>query len=108
MRALNDSRPKIEVQALNKVFENHGALLECLRHLGFSILPNEFAVVLGPSGCGKSTLIRIIAGLEMASGGQVLIDGCPVTGPGSDRGVVFQNYSSFSWLTVEENIEFGL
>jgi NitT/TauT family transport system ATP-binding protein len=70
--------------------------------------PKEFTILLGPSGCGKSSLLRMIAGLEMPSRGKVLKDGKAISGPGPDRGMVFQAYTSFPWLTVEENVLFGL
>lgn len=101
-------RWKIESRAVAKVFERERGGVECLRDLSFTIAENEFAVFLGPSGCGKSTLIRMIAGFEPLSAGHLLVDGNPVIGPGPDRGVVFQAYTSFPWLTVERNIEFGL
>jgi len=69
---------------------------------------NDFITVLGPSGCGKSTLLRIVAGLDTPSTGRVLMDGVPVSGPGVERGMVFQSYTLFPWLTVDENIRFGL
>ncbi|WP_372088322.1 ABC transporter ATP-binding protein (plasmid) [Tistrella mobilis] len=69
---------------------------------------NDFVSVLGPSGCGKSTLLRIIAGLDRPSTGRVTLDGREITGPGADRGMVFQSYTLFPWLTVEQNIGFGL
>jgi len=69
---------------------------------------NDFITILGPSGCGKSTLLRIVAGLDFASTGKVMIDGNTVVGPGADRGMVFQSYTLFPWLTVRENICFGL
>jgi NitT/TauT family transport system ATP-binding protein len=69
---------------------------------------NDFVTILGPSGCGKSTLLRIIAGLDHPSEGKVTLDGEQITGPGSDRGMVFQSYTLFPWLTVEQNIGFGL
>lgn len=69
---------------------------------------SEFTILLGPSGCGKSSLLRMIAGLEMPSQGKILKDGIPISGPGLDRGMVFQSYTSFPWLTVEENVLFPL
>jgi NitT/TauT family transport system ATP-binding protein len=73
-----------------------------------AIADNDFITILGPSGCGKSTLLRIVAGLETASEGEVLLDGKPVRAAGADRGMVFQSYTLFPWLTVAENIAFGL
>src|ERR1700721_3380431 len=67
----------------------------------------EFRVLLGPSGCGKSTLLRLIAGLDQANTGEILVNGAPVLGPGKDRGMVFQKYTSFPWLTVAGNIAYG-
>jgi NitT/TauT family transport system ATP-binding protein len=72
------------------------------------VVPNkQFAVIVGPSGCGKSSLLDILAGLRKATSGRCLLDGVPVTKPGRQRGMVFQNYSLFPWLTVQENVEFG-
>ncbi|MBW7462413.1 ATP-binding cassette domain-containing protein, partial [Paenibacillus sepulcri] len=68
---------------------------------------NEFVTILGPSGCGKSTLLRIVAGLDELTEGTVTVDGGEVIGPGADRGMVFQGYTLFPWLTVQENIEYG-
>ena len=74
----------------------------------WSVERGDSWVILGPSGCGKSTLIRILAGLESLSGGEVLLDNKPVSGPGPDRGMVFQGYTLFPWRTALHNVEFGL
>src|SRR5215470_12491842 len=72
------------------------------------IAAGEFTILLGPSGCGKSSLLQMIAGLTKPTQGVVLKDGIPVVAPGRDRGMVFQSYTSFPWLTVEDNVQFGL
>jgi NitT/TauT family transport system ATP-binding protein len=79
-----------------------------LNNLSMTIPDKQFAVIVGPSGCGKSSLLDIIAGLKDPSGGMCRLDGKPISGPGKDRGMVFQNYSLFPWLTVLKNVEFGL
>ena len=79
-----------------------------LEPTNLSIGNNDFVTILGPSGCGKSTLLRIVAGLDRPTSGRVILDGLEVTGPGADRGMVFQSYTLFPWLTVRENIAFGL
>ena len=79
-----------------------------LQPTSLTVGENDFITILGPSGCGKSTLLRIVAGLDHPSDGRVLLDGAPVTRPGRDRGMVFQSYTLFPWLTVEHNIRFGL
>jgi NitT/TauT family transport system ATP-binding protein len=81
---------------------------KALEPTNLAISDNDFVTILGPSGCGKSTLLRIIAGLDRPSSGRVLLDGHEVTSPGADRGMVFQSYTLFPWLTVRENIAFGL
>ena len=97
----------LELKGLGKVFSGAQGETEALRGIDFSVRRREFVCVIGPSGCGKSTLIRILAGLEKASSGQVLLDGAPIQGPGRDRGMVFQSYSLFPWLTVKGNVMFG-
>ena len=79
-----------------------------LQRSSLEVADNDFITVLGPSGCGKSTLLRIVAGLDFATTGKVLVDGTAVAGPGADRGMVFQSYTLFPWLTVRQNICFGL
>jgi NitT/TauT family transport system ATP-binding protein len=97
----------LEVRNLTKRFGSRSGEVEALRDIDFRIHLREFVCVIGPSGCGKSTLIRILAGLERHTAGEVLIDGKPVSGPGQDRGMVFQGYSLFPWLTVKGNVMFG-
>ena len=94
---------KLAVSGLGKRFE----ALEALRGIELSVMPGEFISVVGPSGCGKTTFLRIVAGLEGASAGQVLIDGKPVTRPGGDRGFVFQSDSLLPWRTVLGNAMIG-
>jgi NitT/TauT family transport system ATP-binding protein len=101
---------KLAITGVGKVFpaQRGGQATRALTPTTLSIADNDFITILGPSGCGKSTLLRIVAGLETASEGRVLLDGQPVTKAGADRGMVFQSYTLFPWLTVGENIAFGL
>jgi NitT/TauT family transport system ATP-binding protein/sulfonate transport system ATP-binding protein len=85
-----------------------GAPTQALLPTSLTIADNDFITILGPSGCGKSTLLRIVAGLDVPTTGKVRLDGQTVTRPGADRGMVFQSYTLFPWLTVIENICFGL
>jgi NitT/TauT family transport system ATP-binding protein len=98
----------IRLRRLSKVYTGENGPVTALEDFSCDIAEGEFAVILGPSGCGKSTVVRIIAGLETQSAGSVLVDNAPVTDPGKTCGMVFQSYTSFPWLTVLENIEFGL
>jgi NitT/TauT family transport system ATP-binding protein len=78
-----------------------------LQNVSFSVHKREMTCVIGPSGCGKSTLVRILAGLETPTSGEVRVYDNPVSGPGRDRGMVFQSYTLFPWLTVKQNVMFG-
>jgi ABC-type nitrate/sulfonate/bicarbonate transport system ATPase subunit len=100
----------LSVQGVGRTFAgvNGGKPTLALQPTELQVAHNDFITILGPSGCGKSTLLRIVAGLDTPTIGQVLLDGLQVTGPGADRGMVFQSYTLFPWLTVRENICFGL
>ena len=93
---------------LEKTFYSQGGAHQALHGVSAAIFRREFVAVVGASGCGKSTLIRIAAGLEQATAGQILVNGREVKEPGSDRGMVFQQFTLFPWLDVKQNIMFGL
>jgi NitT/TauT family transport system ATP-binding protein/sulfonate transport system ATP-binding protein len=101
---------KLAVETVSKAFPGlrRGPPTRALEPIDLAVADNDFISILGPSGCGKSTLLRIVAGLEAPSTGRVLVDGRAVASPGPDRGMVFQSYTLFPWLTVRENICFGL
>jgi nitrate ABC transporter ATP-binding subunit len=106
----NASKPRrqfLAVRDVTKTFQAGGDTVEALRRVSLNIDKGEFVCLIGASGCGKSTLLRIIAGFEQPSSGQVSLYEHPVAGPGSDRGMVFQDYALFPWMTVRENIAFG-
>ncbi len=97
----------LEVKNLTKVFESSSSKVTALKDVSFTIHEREFNCIIGPSGCGKSTLVRIMAGLEVPTSGEVLIGGEKINGPGRDRGMVFQSYTLFPWLSVKDNVMFG-
>jgi NitT/TauT family transport system ATP-binding protein len=97
----------LQVAGVNKRFDANGGEIEALRAVNLTIRRGEFICLIGASGCGKSTLLRMVGGFETPSEGRVLINGAPVAGPGPDRGMVFQDYGLFPWLTVKRNIGFG-
>src|SRR5579875_436063 len=101
---------KISVRNVAKTFPVRTAptQIAAIEGVSFDVEPGEFFVLVGPSGCGKSTLLDLIAGLTTPAAGEVLLDGRPITGPGLDRGVVFQQYALFPWRTAQANVEFGL
>jgi NitT/TauT family transport system ATP-binding protein len=103
-----NQRPVVmTVGGVGRVFESPQGPITALQNIEFEVRQREFISVIGPSGCGKSTLIRIVSGLDSCTSGAVLIDGKPVVGPGPDRGMVFQAYTLFPWLTVKANVMFG-
>ena len=99
---------KLQVRDLTKIYSGSNGDVTAVSDVNLDVADSEFVMIVGPSGCGKSTLINMIGGLETPSSGRILLDGKPVSGPGVDRGMVFQGYSLFPWLTVQKNIEFGL
>lgn len=98
----------LTIDGLEKVFPGTDGPVTALEDIGMSVGEGELAVVVGPSGCGKSTLLNIVAGLEAATAGTVRVGGRDVAGPGADRGMVFQSYTLFPWLSVVDNVAFGL
>ncbi|MGR0319394.1 ABC transporter ATP-binding protein [Agromyces sp. ZXT2-3] len=99
---------KISVREVTKTFPLNGEEFTALDRVSIDIADNEFVTVVGPSGCGKSTLMNVLAGLETPTAGEALVDGRSVSGPGPERGVIFQQYALFPWLSVRKNVEFGL
>jgi NitT/TauT family transport system ATP-binding protein len=98
----------LSVKNVCRVFEGETGPVTALSYVSFQAYRRELVCVIGPSGCGKSTLGRIVAGLDQPTGGEVIVDGKAVHGPGSDRGMVFQGYTLFPWRTVLGNVMFGL
>ncbi|HKL59877.1 MAG TPA: ABC transporter ATP-binding protein [Sphaerochaeta sp.] len=99
----------ISIKNLHKEYQvEKGPSVNALNGVSLDIEENEFVCVVGPSGCGKTTLLNIIAGLEPFDSGTVTMDGQPIVGPGPERGVIFQQYALFPWMTVRKNIEYGL
>src|SRR5271157_815377 len=99
---------KLVVDDISKIFEQRNETASALSEISIEVSEKEFLCVLGPSGCGKTTLLRIIAGLEYATSGKVIIDGEEVRGPTPKMAMIFQDYSLYPWRTVIENIAFGL
>lgn len=104
----SESNVKVSLEHIQMVYESRKRNMIALQDINLEIKDGEFVVFIGPSGCGKSTLLRVIAGLLKPTSGQMLINGKPVNKPGADRAVVFQDDSVFPWMTVEQNVEYGL
>jgi ABC-type nitrate/sulfonate/bicarbonate transport system ATPase subunit len=102
-----EKRPRLAVRGVSKRFSVGDDEIEALARIDLSIAAGEFVCLIGASGCGKSTLLRIVAGFEEPTTGDLTTEGKPITGPGSDRGMVFQDYALFPWMTVRQNIGFG-
>lgn len=99
---------KIYGKSVSKIYKSNKKETLAIDNVDFDILENELVCIVGPSGCGKSTLLKMIGGLDDITKGQIILDNRVLTGPGADRGMVFQSYSLFPWMTVEDNIKFGL
>ena len=106
---MNSQLPFIAFQNVHKTFRDtrEGRVVHAIEDISLQIGHGEFVTVIGPSGCGKTTLLNILAGFERPSAGQVRLVGQPIEGPGADRGVVFQEYALFPWLTLRQNVEYG-
>ena len=99
----------IEIKNLNKIYKvANGNDVIALKNVSLDIYENEFVCVVGPSGCGKTTLLNIIGGLERYDSGEVMMNGEKIVGPGTDRGVIFQQYALFPWMSVKKNIKYGM
>lgn len=104
----NLANSKIYCTDVKKVYHSAKGDTLAMENVNINVLENEFVCIVGPSGCGKSTLLRMIAGLDEISGGDIIIQDRNIIGPGADRGMVFQAYTLFPWMTVADNIKFGL
>jgi len=99
---------KLSVRGVGKTYEIDGKTIDAVSGVSFDVREGEICALLGPSGCGKSTVLRMVAGLEEPCAGTMLLDGIPIDGPDKTRGMVFQRYTSFDWMTVRANVEYGM
>lgn len=103
------ARTAIDISRVSKQFrDGDGGVVEALRSTSLDIKEGEFVAIVGPSGCGKSTLLNMLGGFDTPSSGRILVDGQPIAGPDIQRGMVFQDYALFPWLSVLDNVTFGL
>ncbi len=100
--------PKLRIDNVALRFTSGGLSVTALERISLDVEDKEFSVIVGPSGCGKTSLLRLVAGLIEPSEGSITLDNARINGPGKDRGMVFQSYTLFPWLTVQDNVEFGL
>ncbi|MBS9475966.1 ABC transporter ATP-binding protein [Ancylobacter radicis] len=100
--------PRLRIQDVRLEYATRGKTVVAIDNISIDVPDNQFAVIVGPSGCGKSSLLYLVAGLAQPTSGEILLGDEEVDGPGPDRGMVFQSYTLFPWLTVRENVEFGL
>src|SRR5487761_146541 len=98
----------LKIEGVSKTFNGRAGLVEALQPVDISVAAGEFVCLLGPSGCGKSTLLNAVAGFSLPNQGVIRVNGQAVTQPGPDRGMVFQEYALFPWMTVAQNVGFGL
>jgi len=102
------TEPVISIRRVTKIYDSGRGPVTSLHEVDLDVAQGDFVTLVGPSGCGKSTLLNLVGGLIMPTSGQVLVNGEGVRGPGPDRGVIFQQYALFPWLTAQQNVEFGL
>lgn len=104
----NKNNKMIDVNNVSVTYDGQKGKTEALKNVNLDVNKGDFVVLLGPSGCGKTTLLNLVAGYNKSTQGEVLMDGQPITGPSKERGVVFQSTNLYPWLTVKENIEYGM
>jgi len=108
-KSFHASSPKLAVRGVGKRYRlNGGKTIDAVHDVSFDVMEGEICALLGPSGCGKSTVLRMVAGLEDPSSGAMFLDNAQIDGPHKSRGMVFQRYTSFDWMTVQKNVEYGM
>lgn len=108
MSEIYDKSQVLEIKKVNKTYRDSGRDVQALKNINLSIQDGEFITIIGPSGCGKTTLLRAIAGLDLDFDGEILLERRPITGPGLDRGVIFQEHRLLPWLTIGANVSLGM